>query len=364
MWLLVLYDPVEDRGNQQSGFSRINQAPTLGYEQDVGYRTTHHVMYPESAINLNNDSTSLLLVPFKTLDLEWLISAMTTGNITYTYMPVMSRIKANRNKVLVYNPAPFYEVRPLRRGWGRPWQIPVHRLPLAHLRSAHINVPTSGPDLTNAQSYPHSSVPTSVPELTNAQSNPHSNVPASGPDLTNAQSNSHSNVPASGPDLTNAQSDAHSNVPTSVYLTSLMAQFKILTSSVPTSVPDLTNAQSNPHSNVRIHQQPDLTNTQSFPHSSVPTSVPDFTNAQSKPHKQCSQHQYLTSLIYSNQILTSNVSNISRHDLTNAPIKSPQQRSKSETWFFSVVPLYYCQPFRFLAPVLESFCPVESCTGS
>ena len=61
---------------------RINQAPTLGYEQDVGYRTTHHVMYPESAINLNNDSTSLLLVPFKTLDLEWLISALTTGNIT------------------------------------------------------------------------------------------------------------------------------------------------------------------------------------------------------------------------------------------------------------------------------------------
>lgn len=84
---------------------RINQAPTEGFEQDVGYRTTHHVMYPESAIDLKSDSTSLLLAPFKTLDLEWIISALTNGNITYTYMPVMPRIKANKDKVLVYNPA-------------------------------------------------------------------------------------------------------------------------------------------------------------------------------------------------------------------------------------------------------------------
>ncbi|KAK1789421.1 hypothetical protein P4O66_015350 [Electrophorus voltai] len=82
---------------------RINQAPTEGYEQDVGSRTTHHVMYPESAKDLN-DNTNLLLVPFKILDLEWIISALTTGHITHTYEPVMSRIKANRNKVLVFSP--------------------------------------------------------------------------------------------------------------------------------------------------------------------------------------------------------------------------------------------------------------------
>ncbi|XP_076862162.1 CMP-N-acetylneuraminate-beta-galactosamide-alpha-2,3-sialyltransferase 1-like [Brachyhypopomus gauderio] len=82
---------------------RINKAPTKGYERDVGSRTTHHVMYPESAIDLN-DATSLLLVPFKILDLEWLISALTTGNITRTYARVMSRIKANRNKILVISP--------------------------------------------------------------------------------------------------------------------------------------------------------------------------------------------------------------------------------------------------------------------
>ncbi|XP_066514831.1 CMP-N-acetylneuraminate-beta-galactosamide-alpha-2,3-sialyltransferase 1-like [Hoplias malabaricus] len=84
---------------------RINQAQTVGFEQDVGHKTTHHVMYPESAIDLNNDSTSLLLVPFKTLDLEWVISALTTGKITFTYMRVKSQIKANRSRVLVYSPA-------------------------------------------------------------------------------------------------------------------------------------------------------------------------------------------------------------------------------------------------------------------
>ncbi|KAI5100879.1 CMP-N-acetylneuraminate-beta-galactosamide-alpha-2, 3-sialyltransferase 2, partial [Silurus meridionalis] len=84
---------------------RINEAPTLGFERDVGHRTTHHVMYPESAINLHNSSTSLLFVPFKTLDLEWIISALTSGNITFTYMPVIPKINVKRDHVLVYNPS-------------------------------------------------------------------------------------------------------------------------------------------------------------------------------------------------------------------------------------------------------------------
>lgn len=37
-------------------------------------------MYPESAIDLDNN-TSLVLIPFKTLDLQWIISALTTGTI-------------------------------------------------------------------------------------------------------------------------------------------------------------------------------------------------------------------------------------------------------------------------------------------
>ncbi|XP_051925908.1 CMP-N-acetylneuraminate-beta-galactosamide-alpha-2,3-sialyltransferase 1-like [Hippocampus zosterae] len=85
---------------------RMNQAPTTGFEEDVGARTTHHFMYPESAKDLDN-ATSLVLIPFKTLDLQWIISALTTGAIKDTYIPVKSRIKANKDKVLIYNPAFF-----------------------------------------------------------------------------------------------------------------------------------------------------------------------------------------------------------------------------------------------------------------
>lgn len=59
---------------------RMNQAPTTGFEEDVGSKTTHHIMYPESAIDLDN-TTSLVLIPYKTLDLQWMISALTTGTI-------------------------------------------------------------------------------------------------------------------------------------------------------------------------------------------------------------------------------------------------------------------------------------------
>ncbi|CAL8295415.1 unnamed protein product [Merluccius merluccius] len=82
---------------------RMNRAPTRGFEEDVGARTTHHLMYPESAVNLDND-TNLVLIPYKTRDLQWLISAFTTGTIKHTYQPVMSRIKANREKVQIFSP--------------------------------------------------------------------------------------------------------------------------------------------------------------------------------------------------------------------------------------------------------------------
>ncbi|XP_062914075.1 CMP-N-acetylneuraminate-beta-galactosamide-alpha-2,3-sialyltransferase 1-like [Mobula hypostoma] len=82
---------------------RMNRAETVGYEADVGRKTTHHFMYPESAQNLA-ENVSLVLIPFKILDLRWLISAFTTGNIRRTYTGVLNKIKADRNKVLVVNP--------------------------------------------------------------------------------------------------------------------------------------------------------------------------------------------------------------------------------------------------------------------
>ncbi|XP_053093179.1 CMP-N-acetylneuraminate-beta-galactosamide-alpha-2,3-sialyltransferase 1 isoform X1 [Pangasianodon hypophthalmus] len=82
---------------------RMNRAPTKGYERDVGDKTTHRAIYPESAVDLEN-STHLVLLPFKVLDLQWLISAFTTKNITRTYSQVKPTIKANKDKVMIINP--------------------------------------------------------------------------------------------------------------------------------------------------------------------------------------------------------------------------------------------------------------------
>lgn len=60
---------------------RMNKAPTEGFEADVGSKTTHHFVYPESFRELAQE-VSMILVPFKTTDLEWVISATTTGTIS------------------------------------------------------------------------------------------------------------------------------------------------------------------------------------------------------------------------------------------------------------------------------------------
>ncbi|NP_001303813.1 CMP-N-acetylneuraminate-beta-galactosamide-alpha-2,3-sialyltransferase 2-like [Latimeria chalumnae] len=85
---------------------RMNHAPTTGFESDVGSKTTHHFMYPESAKNLPAN-VSLVLIPFKTLDLQWVISALTTGSIKSTYAPVKQFLRVDKDKVQIYNPAFF-----------------------------------------------------------------------------------------------------------------------------------------------------------------------------------------------------------------------------------------------------------------
>ncbi|XP_022527654.2 CMP-N-acetylneuraminate-beta-galactosamide-alpha-2,3-sialyltransferase 1-like [Astyanax mexicanus] len=82
---------------------RMNKGPTKGYEKDVGSKTTHRAVYPESAVDMDN-STHLLLVPFKILDLQWLISIFTTKHITRTYTAVKTSLKADMDKVMVLHP--------------------------------------------------------------------------------------------------------------------------------------------------------------------------------------------------------------------------------------------------------------------
>ncbi|XP_067281765.1 CMP-N-acetylneuraminate-beta-galactosamide-alpha-2,3-sialyltransferase 1-like isoform X2 [Pseudorasbora parva] len=83
---------------------RINKAPIKGFEKDVGSKTTHRILYPESAVDLEN-STHLVLLPFKIKDLRWLISVFTTRHISHTYINVRSTVNADREKVMIIHPA-------------------------------------------------------------------------------------------------------------------------------------------------------------------------------------------------------------------------------------------------------------------
>ncbi|XP_039676411.1 CMP-N-acetylneuraminate-beta-galactosamide-alpha-2,3-sialyltransferase 1-like isoform X2 [Perca fluviatilis] len=83
---------------------RVNAGQIKGYEADVGTRTTHRFMYPESCVDLDN-TTHLVLAPFKTIDFDWLTGALTTGFNGGPHWAVRSKIKANKDLVMVLNPA-------------------------------------------------------------------------------------------------------------------------------------------------------------------------------------------------------------------------------------------------------------------
>ncbi|KAG2461359.1 SIA4B sialyltransferase, partial [Polypterus senegalus] len=88
---------------------RMNHGKTKGYEADVGNKTTHHIMYPESAQDLDK-GVHLVLLPFKVQDLHWLASALSTGEIKRTYTRVKTKIKTDRDKIVVINPSFFHYV--------------------------------------------------------------------------------------------------------------------------------------------------------------------------------------------------------------------------------------------------------------
>ncbi|TNN40886.1 CMP-N-acetylneuraminate-beta-galactosamide-alpha-2,3-sialyltransferase 1 [Liparis tanakae] len=92
------YGPLID---SQDVVIRMNRGRIKGYEADVGTRTTHHIMYPESALDLEN-TTHLVLFAFKILDLEWVTKALSTGFSGRSYAPIRSKIKANKNLVHVF----------------------------------------------------------------------------------------------------------------------------------------------------------------------------------------------------------------------------------------------------------------------
>ncbi|KAI1891066.1 hypothetical protein AGOR_G00160080 [Albula goreensis] len=92
--------------NSHTYVIRMNKATTGGFEKDVGNKTTHHIMYPESAVDVQ-PGVHLVLLPFKLRDLQWVASALSTGEIKMTYMRVKERVKADKDKVIVVNPSFF-----------------------------------------------------------------------------------------------------------------------------------------------------------------------------------------------------------------------------------------------------------------
>ncbi|KAM9306653.1 CMP-N-acetylneuraminate-beta-galactosamide-alpha-2,3-sialyltransferase 1-like [Pholidichthys leucotaenia] len=92
---------------------RINRGRTQGFEADVGTKTTHRVMYPESATKLEN-TTYLLFFPFKERDYLWFLKALSPGAGS-----AQSRRIPNKDLVMILHPAFIkyvHEVWLYRRG--------------------------------------------------------------------------------------------------------------------------------------------------------------------------------------------------------------------------------------------------------
>nr|XP_009857495.1 alpha-2,3-sialyltransferase ST3Gal I isoform X1 [Ciona intestinalis] len=94
-------------GNEIDGHDfviRMNKGPTYNYENDVGSKTTHRFMYPTTAASSLPQGVSLVLVPFQPLDIKWLLSALTTGEITRTYQPLVRRVTCDKSKITIISP--------------------------------------------------------------------------------------------------------------------------------------------------------------------------------------------------------------------------------------------------------------------
>uniref|UniRef100_A0A672LQN0 ST3 beta-galactoside alpha-2,3-sialyltransferase 1 n=1 Tax=Sinocyclocheilus grahami TaxID=75366 RepID=A0A672LQN0_SINGR len=87
------------QSSRRSHYGPVIDAPVQGYEKDVGSRTTHRIMYPESATHLDNN-THLVLLPFKISYLLWVTSALTDGSIKRTWFKVIDKLQ-----VMVMHPA-------------------------------------------------------------------------------------------------------------------------------------------------------------------------------------------------------------------------------------------------------------------
>ncbi|XP_065827928.1 CMP-N-acetylneuraminate-beta-galactosamide-alpha-2,3-sialyltransferase 1-like [Oscarella lobularis] len=82
---------------------RMNSAPIKGYENDVGTKTTYHLVYPESALSYGGEG-KLVLFPFKVLDIEWLRSVFSTHHISRGWTRVPTHVNTDASNGMVIHP--------------------------------------------------------------------------------------------------------------------------------------------------------------------------------------------------------------------------------------------------------------------
>ncbi|XP_039081351.1 CMP-N-acetylneuraminate-beta-galactosamide-alpha-2,3-sialyltransferase 1-like [Hyaena hyaena] len=94
------------RINQHDMVLRMNQAPVLGFETDVGNKTTMRIMYPEMA-STRDHGTQLLLLPLNSSGLKWFMEVLweqsfrSPINPGFQIVQVPSGSNKNKDKVLV-----------------------------------------------------------------------------------------------------------------------------------------------------------------------------------------------------------------------------------------------------------------------
>lgn len=71
---------------------RMNKVFMVGFEVDVGMKIIYYLVYFESFWELG-DNVSMILVFFKIVDLEWVVSVIIMGIIFYIYVLVFVKIR-------------------------------------------------------------------------------------------------------------------------------------------------------------------------------------------------------------------------------------------------------------------------------
>ncbi|XP_059824589.1 type 2 lactosamine alpha-2,3-sialyltransferase-like isoform X14 [Hypanus sabinus] len=89
---------------------RLNKGPVIGYENDVGNKTTFRFCYPESFFNDRSQhdvNTTIVFIPFKSVDLRWLKEVLLKKKVSlrgFWKKPPLNLIYKN-NQIRILNPS-------------------------------------------------------------------------------------------------------------------------------------------------------------------------------------------------------------------------------------------------------------------